>query len=336
MPLFRKERSYTFSAGLTKVFTSHDLRVGVDVVRHSLNHIQAEFGDIGGVRGGFRFNGTVTGVPGYTPLLWNEFGTFLLGLQTYQGKDVQTEEMTGREWQSAIYLRDRWNVKPQLHDQRRPAARALSADVARRPRPRAARPGHLRGADRRPRQHARRRRHQHEVVVLRAAARGDVPLRREGGGARRLRAHDQPAAVVAADARLVPAGHLLQPHRRSVRRSRHARGGHSAGAGAGHQLGPCAAPARRLHAVAEPERRRSRHHPAVERGLRVPPAVGHRRGGGLRRDGHGWRLCRPRPELRRPGRRQRLAAVLRAGRHHGRSATGRRARRAATTACSSR
>ena len=110
MPLFRKERSYTFSTALTKVFQSHDVRVGVDVVHHALNHIQAEFGDIGGVRGGFRFNGTVTGVPGYTPLLWNEFGTFLLGLQTYQGKDVQTEEMTGREWQSAIYLRDRWNV----------------------------------------------------------------------------------------------------------------------------------------------------------------------------------------------------------------------------------
>jgi hypothetical protein len=110
MPLFRKERSYTFGTAVTKVFQSHDVRVGVDVVRHELNHIQAEFGDIGGVRGGFRFSGTVTGAPGYTSTLWNEFGTFLLGLQTYQGKDVQTEEMTGREWQSAIYIRDRWQV----------------------------------------------------------------------------------------------------------------------------------------------------------------------------------------------------------------------------------
>ena len=90
MPLYRRERSYTFSTALTKVYQSHDVRVGVDVVRHQLNHVQAEFGDIGGVRGGFRFNGTVTGVPGYTPLLWNQFGTFLLGQQTYQGKDVQT------------------------------------------------------------------------------------------------------------------------------------------------------------------------------------------------------------------------------------------------------
>jgi hypothetical protein len=110
MPLFRKERSYTFSTAVTKVFQKHDVRLGVDVVRHALNHVQAEFGDIGGVRGGFRFNGNVTGAAGYTPLLWNQFGTFLLGLQTYGGKDVQTEEMTGREWQSAIYLRDRWQV----------------------------------------------------------------------------------------------------------------------------------------------------------------------------------------------------------------------------------
>jgi hypothetical protein len=114
MPLFRKERSYTFSTAVTKVFNSHDVRVGVDVVRHALNHIQAEFGGIGGVRGGFRFDGTVTGAPGYTPLLWNQFGAFMLGLQTYGGKDVQTEEMTGREWQSAVYIRDRWNVNPNL------------------------------------------------------------------------------------------------------------------------------------------------------------------------------------------------------------------------------
>ena len=37
-----------------------------------------------------------------------------------------------------------------------------------------------------------------------------------------------------------------------------------------------------------------------------------------------------------PGRRQRLAAVLRARRHHRQSSTGRRGPRAATTACRSR
>jgi carboxypeptidase family protein/TonB-dependent receptor-like protein len=114
MPLFRKERSYTFSSALTKVFPSHNLRFGVDIVRHELNHIQAEFGGNGGVRGQLGFSSLMTSVPGYTPLQWNTFGTFLLGLQTFQGKDVQTEEMTGREWQNAVYVQDRWNVNPNL------------------------------------------------------------------------------------------------------------------------------------------------------------------------------------------------------------------------------
>jgi carboxypeptidase family protein len=114
MPLFRKERSYTFSSALTKAFGSkHDLRLGVDIVRHALNHRQAEFGDYG-LRGGFSFSGLTTGTPGYTPLQWNQFAGFLLGLPSFFSKDVQTEEMTGREWQSAVYLRDKWNVNGKL------------------------------------------------------------------------------------------------------------------------------------------------------------------------------------------------------------------------------
>jgi hypothetical protein len=111
MPLFRKERSYTFSSAITKVFPRHDVRLGVDIVRHELNHRQAEFGDYG-LRGGFSFSGNTTGAAGYTPLLWNQFAGFMLGLPSFFSKDVQTEEMTGREWQSAVYIRDRWNVNP--------------------------------------------------------------------------------------------------------------------------------------------------------------------------------------------------------------------------------
>ena len=114
MPLFRKERSYTFSSALTKAIANrHELRMGLDVVRHELNHRQAEFGDYG-LRGGFRFDGLVTATTGYTPLLWNQFADFLLGLPSFFSKDVQSEEMTGREWQSALYFRDRWNVTPKL------------------------------------------------------------------------------------------------------------------------------------------------------------------------------------------------------------------------------
>ena len=78
MPLFRHERSYTFTTDLTKVMPKHELRFGFDFVRHELNHYQAEFGDYG-LKGGFCFDGLVTGAPGYTQLMWNQFADFLLG-----------------------------------------------------------------------------------------------------------------------------------------------------------------------------------------------------------------------------------------------------------------
>ena len=109
-------------------------------------------------------------------------------------------------------------------------------------------------------------------------------LEREVGGARRLRPDDQPAAVVAADARLVPVRHQLQPHRRPV-------------PGAGH-AGAAAFPTVPIPDISSgrvplpqgvfmrspnPDDVEPRHHPAVERRLRVPAAVGHLDGGRLRR-----------------------------------------------------
>ncbi len=114
MPLFRKEQSYTFSSALTKVFQKHEVRAGVDVVKHELNHFQAEFGDAGGVRGRLISASSVTATPGYIPLQWNQTAGFVLGLQSGHSKDVQEIEMTGREWQSALYIRDRFQVSPKL------------------------------------------------------------------------------------------------------------------------------------------------------------------------------------------------------------------------------
>ena len=112
MPLFRKERSWTFSSALTKVFPKHEIRTGIDVVRHELNHWQPEWG--GGVRGSLTLGNLTTSAPGYTPLGWNSLGGFLLGLQTQNIKDVQAYEMTGREWQGALYVRDRFTVNQKL------------------------------------------------------------------------------------------------------------------------------------------------------------------------------------------------------------------------------
>lgn len=120
MPLFRKEINYTFSSSITKVFSKHELRAGAEIVRFELNHRQAEFGDYG-LRGGLRFDGNITSVKPaagvadtYTPLIWNNFAAFLIGNASYFAKDTQTEDMSGREWQNAIYVRDRWRVTPNL------------------------------------------------------------------------------------------------------------------------------------------------------------------------------------------------------------------------------
>jgi hypothetical protein len=114
MPLFRHERSYTFSQALTWVKGRHQIRTGIDIVKHELNHYQAEFGSFGGVRGGFRFNGTVTGAPGYNATVYNELAAFTLGLTDLRQKDVQEIEMTGREWQHALFVADHWNVNEKL------------------------------------------------------------------------------------------------------------------------------------------------------------------------------------------------------------------------------
>ncbi len=113
MPLFRKEINYSFSSHLTKIFTKHEVKTGLQIVKLELNHRQAEWGDYG-LRGGLRFDGATTGAPGYTTQQWNNFASFLLGRAAYFSKDVQNEDMSGREWQWGFFVADRWRVNPKL------------------------------------------------------------------------------------------------------------------------------------------------------------------------------------------------------------------------------
>jgi hypothetical protein len=114
MPLFRHERSYTLGSALTWVKGRHQVRTGFDIVRHELNHIQAEFGVAGGVRGGFDFGGLTTSTTGYVPQIWNELAGLVLGQATVRRKDVQPIEMTGREMQYGLYVNDHWNAGSKL------------------------------------------------------------------------------------------------------------------------------------------------------------------------------------------------------------------------------
>jgi hypothetical protein len=112
-PIFRNDRSYTANTNITWVKSQHDVRFGFDIVRHELNHWQPEIG--GGPRGHFIFGGGVTALNGgQASTDFNRFAAFLLGLPTEMQKSYQYELMTGREWQYAFYIRDRWQPTSQL------------------------------------------------------------------------------------------------------------------------------------------------------------------------------------------------------------------------------
>src|SRR5207245_11581638 len=67
-------------------------------------------------RRGVRFEGGPTALRGgaAAPSQFNAYAAFLLGLPTSMNKSLQFEEMTGREWQLALYLRDRWQVSRKI------------------------------------------------------------------------------------------------------------------------------------------------------------------------------------------------------------------------------
>jgi hypothetical protein len=112
-PIFRNEHVYTFTNSLTYAGNKHEIKAGLDIIRMELNHWQPELGL--GPRGGFRFTGATTAVRGgAAPNQFNAYASYLLGLPTSMNKSLQYEEMTGREWQIAFYIRDRWQVTRNL------------------------------------------------------------------------------------------------------------------------------------------------------------------------------------------------------------------------------
>lgn len=112
-PYFYTTSVYSFSQALTKVAGRHEMRFGYDANYLEMNHWQPEIGS--GPRGAFTFGGNVTGAPGYQPVLgFNNYAGFMLGLPSSYGKSVQAEEMTTREWQHGLYVRDRWQVNDKL------------------------------------------------------------------------------------------------------------------------------------------------------------------------------------------------------------------------------
>jgi hypothetical protein len=113
-PVLRNDRSYTYTANLNWTRGAHNIRMGVDLVNHQMNHWQPELGGWS-PRGGFTFNPGVTGAPGFAANNFNAYAAFLLGLPQSMGKAYQFyDPMRTRELQQGYYIRDNWQVSRKL------------------------------------------------------------------------------------------------------------------------------------------------------------------------------------------------------------------------------
>ena len=125
-PLARNDQSYLVNLNFNKIQGNHDIRFGLDLMHHLMNHWQPELGC--GPRGCFGFGNAITalnpsairadvGFQSGTPSFensWNSMAAFLLGAASSSGKSPQYIKMTSFENTWALYVRDRWRVTPKL------------------------------------------------------------------------------------------------------------------------------------------------------------------------------------------------------------------------------
>jgi hypothetical protein len=113
-PTYRDEGTASFSTNVTKVAASHDFRVGYRVDYLYLDNWQPERANPRG-RFDFASNATRTfGAGSQSANFYNQYASFLLGLVGTARKSYQYELFTAREWQHAMFARDRWTVNHKL------------------------------------------------------------------------------------------------------------------------------------------------------------------------------------------------------------------------------
>lgn len=115
-PVERNDRLYTYAANLSWTKGSHNLRFGLDLVNHQMNHYQPELSSWS-PRGRFNFRTGVTGTTGGPAVNnFNAYASFLLGLPSEMGKAYQFyDPMQTREFQQGYYIRDNWHVTRKLN-----------------------------------------------------------------------------------------------------------------------------------------------------------------------------------------------------------------------------
>jgi hypothetical protein len=118
MPYIRNDDQYQTVMNVNWMKGKHNIRVGTDIYFQGLNHTQPELssGDNFGARGGFRFRGGPTQLPGgASGSSFNAWGAFLLGLPDQLGRlDETVAPYTTRMRSYSFYVRDQWQIKNRL------------------------------------------------------------------------------------------------------------------------------------------------------------------------------------------------------------------------------
>ena len=118
MPYIRNDDQYQTVVNVNWLKGKHNVRTGTDIYFQGLNHTQPELssGDNFGARGGFRFRGGPTQLPGgASGNSFNAWGAFLLGLPDQLGRLNETvAPYTTRMRSYSFYVRDQWQVNSRL------------------------------------------------------------------------------------------------------------------------------------------------------------------------------------------------------------------------------
>lgn len=118
MPYIRNDDQYQTVVNVNWLKGKHNVRAGTDIYVQGLNHTQPELssGDNFGARGGFRFRGGPTQLPGgASGNSFNAWGAFLLGLPDQLGRLNETVAPYSTRMRSySFYLRDQWQVSNRL------------------------------------------------------------------------------------------------------------------------------------------------------------------------------------------------------------------------------
>ncbi len=118
MPYVRNDDQYQTVLNLSWQKGKHNVRTGTDIYFQGLNHTQPELssGDNFGARGGFRFRGGPTQIPGGpSGNSFNAWGAFLLGLPDQLGRLNETvAPYTTRMQSYSFYVRDQWQMTSRM------------------------------------------------------------------------------------------------------------------------------------------------------------------------------------------------------------------------------